>query len=206
MKILVTTYAAIRKSINFIQQFFDKLICRWKFIGNGVKFSSFHTNGIPFISVSRHGGSMTIGKNFAMNNTLRGNPIGTKDPCCFYVSSNAQLIIGDNTGLSQTAIVCTSQITIGNNVKVGGGTRIYDTDFHSLDYKKRQNKEEDCLYRKSLPINIGNDVFIGSRCIILKGVTIGDCSIIAAGSIVTKSIPPKEIWGGVPAKYIKAIN
>ncbi|WP_407947752.1 acyltransferase [Pontiella desulfatans] len=59
---------------------------------------------------------------------------------------------------------------------------------------------------KSSPIKIGNDVFVGTNSIILKGATIGDRSIIAAGSIVSGSIPPDEIWGGNPARLIRKIN
>lgn len=55
------------------------------------------------------------------------------------------------------------------------------------------------------PVVIGNDVFIGVKCIILKGVTIGDGAIIGAGSVVTKSIPANQIWAGNPAKYIREI-
>lgn len=57
-----------------------------------------------------------------------------------------------------------------------------------------------CLYK------ICDDVFIGCRSIILKGVTIGARSIIAAGSVVTKDVPADEIWGGNPAQFIKKIN
>ena len=59
---------------------------------------------------------------------------------------------------------------------------------------------------KTAPIRIGNHVFIGARCIIGKGITIGEKSIVAAGSVVTKNIPPKEMWGGNPAKFIKPIE
>lgn len=52
-------------------------------------------------------------------------------------------------------------------------------------------------------VKIGNDVFIGAHSIICKPVTIGDHAVVAAGSVVTKDIPEGEIWGGVPAKFIK---
>lgn len=53
------------------------------------------------------------------------------------------------------------------------------------------------------PINIGNDVWIGTRCIVLGGVTIGKGAVVAAGALVNKSIPAYEVWGGVPARFIK---
>jgi acetyltransferase-like isoleucine patch superfamily enzyme len=52
-------------------------------------------------------------------------------------------------------------------------------------------------------IIVEDDVWIGTSCIVIKGVTIGKGSIVAAGSLVNKSIPPFQIWGGVPAKFIK---
>ncbi|MEO2072883.1 MAG: acyltransferase [Zunongwangia sp.] len=55
-------------------------------------------------------------------------------------------------------------------------------------------------------VKIGDRVFIGANSVICKPLTIGDCSIVAAGSILTKDIPPYEIWGGVPAKMIKKIE
>ena len=56
------------------------------------------------------------------------------------------------------------------------------------------------------PIIIEDDVFIGARCLVLKGVTIGRGAMVGAGSVVTKNIPPCEIWAGNPAKYIKSIK
>ena len=83
---------------------------------------------------------------------------------------------------------------------------IYDSNFHSLDWRKRRNRLEDIADAKKSPICIGDYVFIGAHCIIGKGVTIGDKSIIAAGSVVTRDVPAGEIWGGNPAKFIKKID
>ena len=91
---------------------------------------------------------------------------------------------------------------IGNNVIIGVGTQIRDTDNHSLNPFDRLNGL-DWKNKKTQPIKIGDNVFIGTNTIILKGVEIGDNCIIAAGSVVTKSIPENEIWGGNPAKFLK---
>ena len=69
----------------------------------------------------------------------------------------------------------------------------------------RSDRGADIQDVKSAPIIIGDYVFIGARCVICKGIEIGERSIIAAGSIVTKNIPAGEIWGGSPAKFIKKI-
>lgn len=79
------------------------------------------------------GGKLTIGKNFAMNNGIKGNPIGCYDRCTFWVGKGAVLHIGDNVGISQAALVAIADITIGNNVKIGGGASVFTSDFHALD-------------------------------------------------------------------------
>ena len=61
------------------------------------------------------------------------------------------------------------------------------------------------IHRKCAPVVIGDDVFVGAKCIILKGVTIGKGAIIGAGSVVTKNIPARQIWAGNPAKFIREI-
>ena len=171
--------------------------------GNNVQFSSFRTNGIPWIMVAQ-GGRMSIGKNFCMNNGVKGNPIGCYERCTFFVDRGCTLTIGDNVGISQTALIAHADLTIGDNVKIGGGTCIYTSDFHSLDATIRASKE-DMKHRVSKPVIIEHDAFIGARCLILKGVTIGVGSIIGAGSVVTKSVPAGEIWAGNPAKFIREI-
>ncbi len=200
MKLL---YRAIRKLYRLCLQFFSKIITVAKFKGNGVKWSSFTTKGIPYVDVWR-GGYMETGKGFSMNNSLWANPIAYVNPCTFVVGTGARLTIGDNVGISQTAIICLDDVTIKDNVKIGGGTALYTSDFHSLD-KDIRRTADDLKCRKNAPIVIGNDVFIGAGCKILKGVTIGDGSIVGAGSVVTKSIPEGEIWAGNPARFIRKI-
>lgn len=174
-----------------------------KFKGNDIQFTNFRTCGVPYVMVSR-GGRMCIGKHFAMNNGVKGNPIGCYEKCTFFVGPKGSLTIGDNVGISQTALISIDNITIGNNVKIGGGTQIFTTDFHSLDPEIRKSID-DIKFRKTAPVTIEENVFIGARSMILKGVTIGENSIIAAGSVVTKSVPRNQIWGGNPAKFIRNI-
>lgn len=176
---------------------------RYTFWGNNVKYSTFRTTGCPYIN-TKNTGSIVIGSNFAMNNGMAGNIIGFNVPCSLVVNDGSKICIGDNVGISQTTLVAHSNITIGNNVKIGGGTCVYTSDFHSLNYTIRRTKD-DGMMRKSAPVVIEDDVFIGARCLILKGVTIGRRSIIGAGSVVTKSVPSDEIWAGNPAHFIRKI-
>jgi acetyltransferase-like isoleucine patch superfamily enzyme len=147
-------------------------------------------------------GKITIGKNFKANSGKNYNPIGGDTMLRLICHKKAKLTIGDNVGISNTTIVCSKEITIEDNVLIGGGCKIWDTDFHSLDYKIRGTKD-DAMNANKKSVLIKNGAFIGAGTSILKGVTIGEKSIIAAGSVVAKSVPDGEIWGGNPARFIK---
>lgn len=196
-------YKILRRILNFIWDNCTYLITYFILRGNNVKFASFKSTGIPYIMVAS-GGKFIIGNNFIMNNGIKGNPIGSYRRCTFFVDKNAELIIGDNVGISQTALICHKSIKIGNNVKIGGGVSIYDTDFHSLDPEIRKSKE-DIKNRIEKAVVVKDNAFIGAHSIILKGVTIGKNSIIGAGSVVTKPVPDNQIWAGNPAKFIRNI-
>lgn len=183
----------------------DWLVSYCVFYGNGVTFSTFSNYGWPKVNVG-YGGVLKIGSNFRSNNREIANPIGRFNPCSLIVAKSGHLYIGDNVGMSSTAIVCHERINIGNNVNLGGNVVIYDTDFHSLCAEERLVKEIDVKNTKTKPVTIGNGVFIGAHTTILKGVTIGDSSVIGACSVVTKSIPANEIWAGNPARKIKSVN
>lgn len=146
-----------------------------------------------------------IGENFVCNSgpyICITTTLITKIQVC----KDAKFTVGNNSGLSATSIVCSLNVQIGDFVNIGAGTLIMDTNFHSTKWDTRLDREADGQNVKSAPIIIGNYVFIGARCIICKGVVIGERSIVAAGSIVTKNIPAGEIWGGNPAKFIKNID
>ena len=149
------------------------------------------------------GGKCIIGNNFQMNNGIKGNPIGCYQRCTLFVDREAVLEIGENVGMSQTAIICHKHIKIGNNVMLGGGVCIYDTDFHSLDSNLRRDAQTDRNHKVMKEVLIEDNVFIGAHSLVLKGVTIGKNAIVGAGSVVTKSIPANQIWAGNPAKYIR---
>lgn len=172
---------------------------------NNIHHGNIICHGYPYIAVHPKG-KCILGNNFTMSNGTRFNPIGFPFPCQIVVTENATLNIGDNVGISQAAIICHHSIAIGNNVKIGGGVKIYDTNFHSLNSIHRRSKELDMKNKKCRPVIIEDDVFIGAGSIILSGVKIGRNSIIAAGSVVCKEVPINEIWGGNPAKFIKRIS
>jgi acetyltransferase-like isoleucine patch superfamily enzyme len=89
-------------------------------------------------------------------------------------------------------------------VKIGGGVKIYDTDFHFPDAGIRSGNR-DLPHKATAAVVVKDNAFIGAFSIILKGVTIGENSIIGAGSVVTKSVPDNQIWAGNPAKFIREV-
>lgn len=193
-----------RRIFRNVLKFIVWLFCVFKFYFHNVKHKSFRTNGLPFISIAI-GGECKIDSGFKMNNNMTGNPIGRSQQCVFFVDKGAKLIIGKNVGISATAIIAYENITICDNVKIGGGVCIYDTDFHSLNPEIRLNSKSDILNKTTIPVFINENVFIGAHSTILKGVNIGKNAIIGACSVVTKNVPENEIWAGNPARKIKNV-
>jgi acetyltransferase-like isoleucine patch superfamily enzyme len=161
----------------------------------------FRSNGMPELELSLSG-SLTIGDGFHLQNGQSYNMIGRQQRCYLVIGKKAALRIGNNVGISGSAIVCHRQIEIGDNTRIGMNCVIYDTDFHDLDHRKRIAFPEDFSGVARKPVSIHANVFIGAHSTILKGVTIGESAIVGAGSVVTKDIPAGEIWGGNPARFI----
>ena len=168
---------------------------------NRVDYHSFIIDGLIKII---NNGNIVIGNKFIANSGKNKNPIGGDTILRLVTKKSGKIIIGNNVGISNSTIVCWNRITIGDYVYIGGGCKMWDTDFHSIDPIERRHKGDRKI--KTAPIIIKDYAFIGGSSIILKGVTIGKNSIIAAGSIVTKDIPDNEIWGGNPAKFIRKID
>lgn len=206
MIIFIYIYKIINKLLRLLKKS-GWIVVFLKLKLNNVKFHpDFKSHGIPIIHVALKAKKFIIGRNFVMNNGLYNNMIGRQQVCFFIVEKQGELIIGNNVGMSCTAIVCWNNITIGDNVRIGGGTVIYDTDFHSLDYRERITFPENRHNVKTSPILIQDNVFIGAHCTILKGVTIGKNSIIGASSVITRDIPENQVWVGNPARFIKTLE
>jgi len=150
-------------------------------------------------------GRIVIGKDFACNNTLASNSIGCFQPCFFNVDDGAELIIGDNVGISGSTIRAAVRVIIGDNTMIGSGCLIMDSDAHPIKVEERNRVDAQKFIAKK-PVVIGRNVFIGGKSIILKGVTIGDGAVIGAGAVVTKDVPANAIVAGNPARVIKMID
>ena len=107
-------------------------------------------------------------------------------------------------GISHAILCAREEIVIEDNVLIGGGVKIYDNDFHSLEYTNRMERPDKHIRRSKVRIKEG--AFIGAHSIILKGVEIGKHSIVGAGSVVSKNVPDGEIWAGNPARFVKKIE
>jgi len=166
----------------------------------GVKwFPDWRLRGLPLIQKKGRGSVIQIGRAFTACSDPRWNSLGVFQRVTLKtVGHGAKLIIGDHVGISGCTISAATSITIGNHVLVGSGCLITDSDAHPVNPDERRSGGGG----KSKPVIIEDDVFIGARAIVLKGVTIGRGSVIGAGSVVAKSIPPYSIAVGNPAKVI----
>ena len=154
-------------------------------IGSGLKVR-------PKMSI-KGPGKVRIGKNVSIDGTSHTVTLWTYHP-------DAEIIVGDNVFLNGTRFGCRKRIEIGDDCIIAD-CRILDTDFHSV-YPDRRNDPSSI---RSSPIKIGNNVWVAMACIILPGVSIGDNSTIAAGSVVTEAIPKCSLSGGNPCRVIKCI-
>ncbi len=118
--------------------------------------------------------------------------------CRLAVKKGGRLIIGNNVRLNGPIISASNEIRIGNNCRIAPQVYLMDGDFHAVDDRLAEGK--------SKPIIIEDDAWLATRCMVLKGVTIGKGAVVAAGAVVTKDVPPYTMVAGVPAKAIKKIN
>lgn len=156
---------------------------------------------------SQEKSTITIGDNFKLNSRRESNLVGVTNIASFQVIKGGRISIGNNCGFTSTVLSSRTLIKIGNYVKIGGNVRIFDHDYHSLNYLNRRNSRLDGNDVRTKQVIIDDDVFIGTNATILKGVHIGAGSIIGAGSVVSlKNIPPDSIVAGNPAKIINRNN
>ena len=138
-----------------------------------------------------------------------------------FESDQGEVVIGNNSFLGGCNLISRSKITIGDFVQIAWGTYLYDHNAHAIDlrlrredilreYRSLSSGENDTANKnwnvvKVKPIVIEDDVWIGMNCMILKGVTIGRGSVIGAGSVVRKTVPPFCVVCGNPAKVVRFI-
>lgn len=146
-------------------------------------------------------GSLRIGRNniFGFRDAFRFGPgeilLQARD-------ASTVIEIGDRNLINNNvAFVAAERIVIGSGCQIGDLVAIYDSDFHELNPQTRTRSAG-----PSAPVVIGNNVWLGSRVMVLKGVTIGDNSVVGAMSVVTKSIPANCVAAGNPARVIRRLD
>ena len=149
--------------------------------GNGVFFEK----NVAFLRYPRH---ISIGAHVIVKE-------GAKICAC---NDQATISIGQNTTVGyHTYIFASEQISIGQDCMIAPFVYLVDSD-HSIEKSSPMNRQPN----QTAPIQIGNDVWIATGAKILKGVTIHDGAVIAAGAVVNQDVQPYEIVGGVPAKHL----
>lgn len=169
---------------------------------NNINFKREIRNGggriLRGVNIRIHG-SAAVGKDI----TIGAKGIDLFERSQIILTPNSRLTIGNHVGMTSVTIFCKKSIEIGDYVNIGAGTMIFDSNFHSTDWRVRKNRIEDVQSAKDAPVKIGENVFIGARCIIMKGVTIGARTIISAGSVVFRDIPSDCIAAGNPCVIIR---
>ena len=174
----------------------DILFCWWKGLRWHADWRFWH---LPLISIKGCGSVITIGSRFVACSDAAHNSLGVFQRVIIKtVGHGASIVIGDNVGVSGCTISAASAVTIGSHVMLGSGCLVTDSDAHPVDPEERRQGGTGV----SKPIVIEDDVFIGARAIILKGVTIGRGSVVGAGAVVSRSVPAYSVVVGNPAKVV----
>jgi acetyltransferase-like isoleucine patch superfamily enzyme len=135
-------------------------------------------------------GTMTIGERCRLVSTVAKLEL--------VALPGGHLEIGENVFINYgSSLVSSTHVKIGNDVLIGTHVMVMDTDFHRVEDKSWDTSGK--------PVIVEERAWLGNRSIILKGVTIGHDSVVAAGSVVTSDVPPRTIVAGVPARVVRTI-
>lgn len=157
-------------------------------------------SGLPFIV---NLGEIELGDGVKLTSS-RANPVGGHARTSLVVQRSGTLVIGAGVGMSNCEIYCTQRVEVGAGSIIGGGARIYDTDFHSLTASGRRQRPDRGV--RAAPVTIGEECFIGAFATVLKGATVGARSVIGAGAVVSGNVPADEVWAGNPARLVKRLS
>ena len=136
------------------------------------------------------GQPITIGPRLSIRGRTARVELGTE--------RGGTLTLGREVYLNQGAsVIASDSVTIGDRVRIGDHASIHDSDYHPVSAD---------LPLRVKPIVIESDVWIGRAAVIMPGVHIGQGSVVAAGAVVTHSVPPRSLVAGVPARVIRELN
>jgi acetyltransferase-like isoleucine patch superfamily enzyme len=157
--------------------------------------------GIPYIDL-RNNSKLFIGENVTLNSTNYGYHINMfKGVKLFADGQESEIHIGANTRIHGTCIHAKTKISIGENCLIAANCHIIDSNGHLTSLNQPEMRIS--TFDEPKEITIKNNVWIAANCTILKGVTIGEGSIVSAGSVVVEDVPSYSIVRGNPAQVIK---
>ena len=159
--------------------------------------------GMPILQ--RHRGStIALGDGLGMRSWPRSNPLAPRQPVVLSTrTAEARITVGADCGFTGAVLVAAERISLGDRVLVGANVSIVDTDFHPLT---PEDRECDLNAGACAPIMIHDDVFVGMDSLILKGVEIGEGSVVGAGSVVSRDVPPRTVVAGNPARPVRTLD
>lgn len=170
-------------------------------IGDDVRFF-----GIPLIQ-QHPGSSISISNAVTVTSAARYTALGvTQRTLVRTVLPGATIGIGSDTGLSGAVVVAAKEIEIGRRCLIGAGAMLVDTDFHPVVPRGGSRRYASIESADSEPVDVGDDVFIGARAILLKGTRIGEGSVVGAGAVVNGDWPARSIIAGNPARLIGELD
>lgn len=161
--------------------------------------------GKPIVSLAK-GSRIQIGDRCVLCSDSEFNALGINHPLVIRtLRQGAEILIGEDTGMSGGSICAASSIRIGAGCLIGANVTLADTDFHAISpSNRRYNSNPDEI--AVAPIVIEDNVFIGADVFILKGVTVGKNSVIGAASVVTRDVPENSVAAGNPARVVRRIG
>ena len=167
--------------------------------------------GVPVI-INKSGATIIIGNNVTIKSSFLSNLVGLYSRTIIVTRiPGAEIVIGDNVGISGATIYARKGIRIGKNTCIGGNVKILDNDFHPIEVEIRNKLlnnpnggNSDFVPVK--PIVIGKNCFIGCNSIILKGTILGDGCVVGAGAVVSGEFEDNCVIVGNPARVIKKLE
>ena len=161
--------------------------------------------GLPVVARESRS-TIAIGNNVVLTSALRMTALGVARPVILRtLAAGAEIVVGDDTGMSGATVCAIQSVRIGKRCLFGADVLVADTDFHEVDEIPRRYLPLPASEGKDAVV-IGDDVFLGARSIVLKGVSIGNGSVIGAGSVVADDIPAGFVAAGNPARVIRALR
>lgn len=159
--------------------------------------------GVPVIFNAK-GARLIIGRSVTIKSSFLSNLVGlysrtiivTREP-------GAEIIIGNNVGISGATIYARQSIIIGDNTLVGGNVKILDNDFHPIEAEARNADDKTKIGTR--PITIGKNCFIGCNSLILKGTVLGDGCVVGAGAVISGQFEGNSVITGNPAKVVRKL-